>query len=150
MIRLSRLTDYGIVLLTQLAGRPEMEIHNAGDLAAAVGLPRPTVSKILKALVREGLLVSRRGVRGGYSLARRPEEISMADIIHALEGPIAMTECVTDEPGCCDLEALCPTRVPWQKINLAIQEALQKVSLMDMAQPFRPVPLGDGDPGWSP
>ena len=93
MIRITKQTDYGIVLLTYLAGHTE-RLFNAPELAAETHLPLPMVSKILKVLTREGMLASHRGVKGGYSLARLPEEISMAEIIAALEGPIALTECV--------------------------------------------------------
>ena len=96
MIRITKQTDYGIVLLTHLAANPERQ-YTAPELAAEARLPLPMVSKILKLLARDGLLASHRGVKGGYSLARPAEEISMAEIIAALEGPIAITECVSDE-----------------------------------------------------
>ena len=98
MIRITKQTDYGIVLLTHLAAHPDRHF-NAPELAAEARLPLPMVSKILKLLAREGLLASHRGVKGGYSLARPAEEISMAEIIAALEGPIAITECVSVEGG---------------------------------------------------
>ena len=119
-----------------MASRPEEEIHKAGALASEAHLPRPTVSKILKGLAREGLLVSHRGVQGGYSLARKAEEISVADIIRALDGPIAMTDCITDESGNCDLQARCPTRLPWLRINQAVRGALESITLSDMAPRF--------------
>ena len=93
MIRITRETDYGIVLLSRLASQPKEGIHTARDLATWAGLPYPMASKILKALARQGVLVSQRGARGGYSLAHRPEEISVGDVISALEGPFGITEC---------------------------------------------------------
>src|SRR5436309_2720965 len=99
MIRITKQTDYGIVLLTHLAGAPERRV-NAPELAAETHLPLPMVSKILKLLVRERVLLSHRGVKGGYGLARAPEEISMAEVISALEGPIAITECIDENSGC--------------------------------------------------
>src|SRR5690349_20359998 len=93
MIRMTRLTDYGIVLLTHFARHPERLTRNAPELAAVAHLPLPTVSKILKILAREGLLVPHRGAKGGFSLARAADEITIADVISALEGPIALTEC---------------------------------------------------------
>jgi FeS assembly SUF system regulator len=109
-MRITRQTDYGILLLTQMAARPPQEVHTARDASARSGLPLPMVSKILKSLARSGILVSQRGVKGGYSLARRAERISIEEIIRALEGPIHITEC-THGPGNCDQEQGCPTRV---------------------------------------
>lgn len=133
-MRITRQTDYGIVLLTQMALRPPTEVHTARDASARSGLPLPMVSKILKCLARAGILVSQRGVKGGYSLARRADRISVEEIIRALEGPVHITEC-THGPGSCDQEESCPTRVNWQRINVAIREALQGVTLAEMASP---------------
>ncbi len=156
MLRMSRITDYGIVLLTQLAAdaldprlaasgaalpadEPEPgateAVHNARELAAQAGLPLPVVSKILKALTREGFLVSQRGARGGYALARRPEDISVASIIDALEGPIALTECGTELHGACERESRCAVRQPWQQINRELRKTLERVRLSDLAAP---------------
>jgi FeS assembly SUF system regulator len=135
MIRISRLTDYGIVLMSHMAAHPD-ETHNAAEIALAARLPVPTVSKLLRQLAHEGLLTSHRGVKGGYSLARRPEEISVASIIRVLEGPIALTACVTDLPGECEHESQCPVRGHWSRINHAVREALDGISLSDMASPM--------------
>ena len=140
MLRVTKLADYGIVLMTSIASNPEEKLHNARDLAAEVSLPLPVVSKILKALAREELLVSHRGTKGGYTLARRPERISVADIIRALEGPIAVTECTDKVHGDCNLERLCPVRSNWHRINQAIRGALEKISLAEMRRPL-PAPL---------
>ena len=98
MIRMTKQTDYGFVLLTRLAAEPE-RVVNAPDLAAETRLPLPMVSKILKLLARRGLLRSHRGVKGGYALARRPAEIHAAEILRALEGPVALTVCIDGTPG---------------------------------------------------
>ncbi len=132
MLRIGRLTDYGIVLLAHLAEDEDGATHNARELAERAHLPLPAVSKILKALAQRGLLVSHRGAKGGYGLARPAAEISVAEIIAALEGPIALTEC-TLGPGHCEQEVGCMTRLPWQRINRAIQEALARVSLAELA-----------------
>ena len=143
MIRITKQTDYGIVLLTHLAVHPERQ-YNAPDLAAEAHLPLPMVSKILKLLAREGLLASHRGVKGGYSLARQPEAISMAEIIAALEGPIAITECISVE-GDCSHEPLCPVRSNWRRINQAVRTALAGITLAEMAHPKQKlVSLGQG------
>ncbi|HRC88107.1 MAG TPA: SUF system Fe-S cluster assembly regulator [Thermoanaerobaculia bacterium] len=143
MIRITRLTDYGIVLLSQMAMEPERRF-NAPDLAAETRLPQPMVSKILKMLARSGLLLSHRGVHGGYSLARPAEQIDMAQIITALEGPIAVTECNEDLPGSCLQEASCPVRGNWLRINRAIRDALAEITLAEMSRPasLRLVSLG--------
>ena len=135
MIRITKQSDYGIVLMTRLASEPQ-ELHTAAELAHEAQLPAPTVSKILKLLARGGLLESHRGVKGGYSLSRSPESISMAEIIGALEGPIAITECIEDAPGECSQEPFCGVRGNWQRINLAIRQALEAISLAEMTEPL--------------
>lgn len=135
MIRITKLTDYGIVLLTHFARHPERLTRNAPEIAAAARLPLPTVSKILKILAREGLLVPHRGAKGGFSLARSPLDITMADIISALEGPIALTECNTHGADRCGIESLCPVSTNWRRINRAVLDALSGVTLAEMASP---------------
>lgn len=137
MIRITKTTDYGIVLLTHMAEIPERR-YNASEMAEETQLPSAMVSKILKLLSREGLLDSQRGVNGGYSLARMPHEITVSEIIAALEGPIAITECIDDGPGECVQESFCPLRSNWQLINNAIRSALDGLLLSDMARPLPP------------
>ncbi len=137
MIRMTKQADYGIVLMSRMAAEPE-HLYTAGALAVETRLPVPTVSKILKLLAREGLLVSHRGVKGGYLLARPPEELSVAEVIAALEGPIAITECIDETPGLCSQEAFCPTRANWHRINHAIRQALEAITLAEMTQPLPP------------
>jgi FeS assembly SUF system regulator len=133
VIRLSKLADYGIVIMTTMARHPE-GCHNAPEIAAQSHVPLPMASKILKGLARAGLLASHRGAKGGYGLARSAERISVAEIIAALDGPIALTACIEDGPGECEIEALCPARANWQRINDAIRHALEGITLADMAQ----------------
>jgi FeS assembly SUF system regulator len=134
MIKLSRLADYGVVLMTQLARDPGA-LKTAPDMALVTGLPVPTVAKILKVLTQEGLLSSHRGIKGGYALARSTADITIAEIIGALDGPIALTECTGDDGTNCEIELLCPTRVNWRRINEVVMHALNDVSLADMALP---------------
>ena len=146
MLRLSKLTDYGTVVMTYLAHEPA-RVRSATEVAAGVHLSLPTVSKLLKLLTQEGLVHSYRGVQGGYTLARAPERISVAEIVRALEGPIGFTEC-SMTPGRCSQEASCSIRPNWQRINGAIQTALEAVSLAEMAQPVtHPVAIV---PGYAP
>ena len=139
MIRLSRLSDYGIVLMAHLAGMRGAGPHAAREVATSAGLPLPVASKLMKALAREGLLVSHRGAKGGYSLARSPAHITAAQMIAALEGPIGLTEC-TLHPGACLQESSCHVREPWQRINAEVRGALARVTLADLAQPPRSGP----------
>ncbi|GBD42828.1 Putative HTH-type transcriptional regulator [bacterium HR40] len=133
MIRLSRMCDYGVAMLTFLARDPEAA-HSASEIAEATGVPAPMASKILKQLGRAGLLASHRGVRGGYGLARPTSRITIAEIVEALDGPIALTACVEEGEGDCGIERLCPARANWQRINLAIRQALEGVTLADMVE----------------
>lgn len=135
MIRLTRLTDYGIVLLTHVASQPAGSIHAARQLASETHLPLPMVGKVLKALARRGIVVSHRGARGGYSLARPPEGITLSEIITSLEGPIAMTDCVATSAADCEHAEHCPAQGHWRKINDVVTRALSTVSLADMASP---------------
>lgn len=130
MLRMSKLTDYGTLVLAHLASSPG-SLASAGQVASQTRIAQPTVSKLLKSLARAGLVVSERGAQGGYQLARAPELISAADIIDALEGPVAITECSSAD-GACDLEAFCRVGRAWQKINSSIREALQHVTLTDL------------------
>lgn len=148
MFRISRLTDYGIVVMAHLAECKDDDSHNARELAEETQLPAPVVSKILKSLTRAGLLVSQRGSKGGYSLARTPSEIPVVEMITALEGPVGITEC-TIHPGACAQESSCQVRDPWQRINSAVYAALDKITLADLAKPIDPessfVPLAGID-----
>jgi FeS assembly SUF system regulator len=136
VIRLSRLTDYGIVLMAHLAGAGDGP-HAARDLAAETQLPLPAVSKLLKSLAREGLLTSSRGAKGGYRLARPADQITVPEMIAALEGPIALTDCNLHE-GACSQEPSCHVRTPWQRINRAIHDALSRIRLTDLTSAERP------------
>jgi FeS assembly SUF system regulator len=135
MLRVTKLADYGIVMLTYFANHPE-STYNARDISNAVRLPLPVASKVLKLLSKSGLLVSHRGTKGGYGLARPPEEITVASIIHALEGPIALTAC-SDANRDCSLVAACPVRTNWNMINQAIHSALERLTLAQMRQPLQ-------------
>lgn len=134
MIKLSRMADYGVVVLTELA-RDDRPRRTAPQIAQTTMLPAPTVSKILKQLAQADIVDSHRGTKGGYALTRDPAAITVAEIIGALDGPIALTDCVTDEGSLCEIEALCPTRTNWQKINTVLTNALGEVTLADMLMP---------------
>ncbi|MDG2316899.1 MAG: SUF system Fe-S cluster assembly regulator [Gammaproteobacteria bacterium] len=136
MLKMSKLTDYGTLVLAHLSvdkGR----LSSAHKVAESTHLNQPTVSKLLKALNQAGLVVSQRGSQGGYALARPPEEISAAQIIDALEGPVAITECSSGH-GLCDLESVCRVGSAWQRINIKIRQALEEVSLTDLQYSSEP------------
>jgi FeS assembly SUF system regulator len=140
MLRLSKLADYGVLLMAQLARDPGGATQNARELAAQTALPSPMVAKVLKTLTREGLLVSHRGAHGGYSLARPAEQIPVAKIIAALEGPVALTQCGV-MPGSCEHEPSCHVRTPWERINRAVSDTLERVTLADLIHPSDLIPL---------
>ncbi len=135
MIRLSKLTDYAVVMLSHMAAR-EGDVYTTSRLAERSGVPEPTAAKILKSLARASILVSQRGSNGGYELARPAAEISVAEIIVALEGPIALAACVDGSLDHCGVEQLCAMRGNWNRVNRAIRDALEDISLIDMAVPF--------------
>src|SRR5687768_3623078 len=134
MMRLSRLADFAVVLMTHVAQHRE-RVHTASEAAVATQLPAPTAAKLMARLCREGLLTSTRGVKGGYQLARPAAEISVGAIVNALDGPIALTQCIKLGPGRCEVEAVCPSRVGLHRINVAVHKALDDVSLADIATP---------------
>ena len=132
MFRLSRLTDYGTVIMAHMAREPG-RVYSAAELAGAVGVAMPTASKILKTLARKALLHSLRGAHGGYLLARPPREISIAQVIDALEGPLGVTECSV-AAGLCPQENACAVRSHWQRIDWALRQTLAGLTLEDMTQ----------------
>jgi FeS assembly SUF system regulator len=137
MIRLAKLTDYGLVLMTVIARGHSASVHTARDLAVESRLPLPTVSKLLKQLLQSGLLISHRGIKGGYSLAKEPTDISLAEVVTSIEGPIALTECSTDISGLCDLERSCPIKRNQRIVSQVVRGALEKVTLSDLIQPLQ-------------
>ncbi|GMR15291.1 MAG: SUF system Fe-S cluster assembly regulator [Gammaproteobacteria bacterium] len=136
MLRISKMTDYAIMVMVELHASRE-EIRSAVALAERSSLELPTVSKVLKLLVKAELVESFRGASGGYSMERDASDISVAEIIAAIEGPIAMTECSVED-GLCAQEANCGLRGNWQRISVAIAKAMAGVSLAEMAQPVKP------------
>jgi len=132
MLRISKLTDYGTVILAALAGLPDNTRMTAGDVAARTRLGLPTVSKLLKSLQRGGLVASTRGSYGGYQLARPANQISAAAILDALEGKLALTECAGQHSHC-DIESTCRVGHAWQHVNFAIRRSLEEISLAQLA-----------------
>jgi FeS assembly SUF system regulator len=134
MLRLSKLTDYAVVVLIRLGteSREGATVQTSGGLSGATGVPEPTVAKVLKALSGANLVASTRGARGGYRLARGLGEISIADVIAAIDGPIALTACVDGSPASCDMSEVCAVRGRWDLVNDAIRRAMMSITLADM------------------
>ena len=135
MIKLNKLTDYAVVILTRLHTR-KRPMWTANLIACETGVPLPTVAKLIKILVKAEMLSSQRGARGGCTLAQPAHKITVADVIKAVEGPIALTDCVDGGAGECGVENICPMRGNWEQVNVAIRTALEAVTIADMAVPF--------------
>ena len=136
MLRLSKLTDYAVVVLIRLAeserGGGDEVVQTSPGIAAATGVPEPTVAKVLKALTCSGLVVSQRGARGGYRLARPLGSISICDVIGAVDGPIALAACVDGGADDCNVQSVCAVKGRWDLVNDAIRGALNQITLAEM------------------
>jgi len=133
MFRINKLTDYGVVLMSHVARAPQ-RLYNAAQLAEETGMPKPTASKLLKALAKRDLLISYRGANGGYRLARPPQQITVLEVLEAIEGPIGLTECSTGGSECLQASH-CELRGNWHWISLAVQDALRSVTIAQMIKP---------------
>ncbi|MGB1540558.1 MAG: SUF system Fe-S cluster assembly regulator [Rickettsiales bacterium] len=133
MLRLSKMADYAGVIAVHIAREPA-RVHTAASLAGALGLPKTTVAKCLKALAGAGVLSSQRGVHGGYALAKPAKDISVAEVIYALEGRVQIAACVDGHEGHCQIEKTCHLRGGWNTINAKIQHTLETMSVADMAK----------------
>ena len=131
-MKINKLTDYSIVILANLVAKDENAMYTAKELSEFSGIPFPTVTRILKMLSNKGILESQRGAQGGYELIKNSTDISVAEVIEAMEGPIALTECASDDCGCA-FEPSCAVGKPWQKINKAVNDVLRNISLSDMS-----------------
>jgi FeS assembly SUF system regulator len=136
VIKVSKLTDYATVILSHMAN-DALRVQGAVEVAQATGIALPTVSKILKQLAKAQVVLSVRGAKGGYALARQPEKITVASVINALEGPIALTEC-TGSHKSCDQASGCRIQGNWHLINHKISVALESITLADMLLPYQP------------
>ena len=134
-MRLTHLADYAVVMMTAAARRDVSSRLSATELAEETGVPLPTAQKLMQSLASHGLLVGQRGAGGGYTLARAVAEISLADIVEAVEGPIAMTQCSgSDGPSDCALDAHCRVKPHMGIVGEAVRGALGAVSLQELAR----------------
>ena len=136
MIKLNRMTDYGVMILVHVC-RSVDNISTAPSLSLTTGLPLPTVSKILKKLAKKQLIKSHRGVNGGYSQRRPLSQISVAEMIEALDGPVVLTACAEGAEDSCNVESLCPVRGGWNRVNRAIRNTLEDISLEELCMPAK-------------
>lgn len=143
MIKLSKLTDYAVVLLAHVAKDGGTKTpYNAAALCAATSVPEPTVAKVMKALAKANIVVSQRGALGGYSLAQLPQTITIRQIIEAIDGPIAVTACAhhadcapraqAEILAACPLSCTCPIKGHWQKVNNSLITTLDQLTLLDV------------------
>jgi len=131
MLRISKMTDYATVLLARLAAAPGLQL-TAAQLSSQTHLAMPTVAKVLKQLHRRGLVVSTLGQRGGYRLARPAAEITAAQVLDALEGPVALIECARHSHQC-SIESTCGVGRAWQRVNQAIRRSLSEITLVELS-----------------
>ena len=149
-MRLSSLADYAVVMMTAAARHcGGLARVNATGLAEETGVPLPTAQKLVSRLSSAGLIESTRGSGGGFRLSRPPATITLADIIEAVEGPIALTTCVDAERHDCALDGTCHVKPHWAVVNRAVRDALANVTLTQLATPT-PLPLAGGAPSVSP
>ena len=134
MLKIGKLTDYALLVMSQMAKNPH-SILSASLLAEALHLSSPTVSKILKMLADANLVTSVRGAEGGYRLAKPATKITVADVISAMEGELAMTECC-ESTSLCAIDSMCTMRENWRKINKMVHALLAKFTIIDMTEPL--------------
>ena len=133
-MRLTSLADYAVVMMAAAARHPTGARLTATLLAEETGVPLPTAQKLTGRLAAAGLLATARGTGGGFTMSRLPSEISLADIVEAVEGPIVMTSCIDEQRHDCALEACCQVRPHMNVVNGAVRGALQSVSLSSLAE----------------
>lgn len=133
MIRFSKMADYGVLLLGQLARSAEDELTSASDLAATLHMPPSVVANLLKAFRERGLLESRRGASGGYRLCRDAQDVSLLEILSAVDGPVQLTDCAALElASACEYEDVCTSRSPLLAVNQRIIEMLEGITLAEI------------------
>jgi Rrf2 family protein len=140
MLRLSKKADYALIAMKHLALRGDRGSSSAREIAAMYDIPIELMAKVLQRLVRRGLLVSQQGTRGGYHLSRAPLQISVADVIQAIEGPVTVTACSTEE-GQCEQFSKCNVRDPLYRVRERILAALGECTIAELAaDPPQPAP----------
>lgn len=139
MLKLNKMTDYAVVVLGQMAREPG-RVRTASALSESTAIPLPTVSKLLKILASVGLVTSHRGANGGYSIDVPAEQVTVAEIVQGIDGPIALTACVEEGDGGCEVSNSCPISGNWNRVNVAVRGALEAVTLADLLDPAEMFP----------
>ena len=143
MFRISRLSDYGLLILCHFLKKPSLSF-SASELSSILCLSKATVSKVLKKLCKAGLLSSLRGAQGGYVLSKKAQEITVWEVLEALEGPFSLSDCLNQNtPSDCLLEKGCPLKPHWQVLSLTLQNTLKGLTLETLS---KPVSLGRENP----
>ena len=140
MLRLSKRTDYALIAMRHLALHADRGWASAREIAEAYDVPVELLAKVLQRLVRQGLLASHQGINGGYELARPARQISVAQVIEAIDGPLTMTACSEGDDQSCDQFARCNIRDPLWRIKDRIVAALATCSIQEMAAETMPSP----------
>jgi Rrf2 family protein len=143
MLKLSKKTDYALMAMKHLAVRGDRDVQascSAREIAEMYDIPIELMAKVLQRLVRRGLLMSQQGTRGGYQLARMPTQISVADVIEAIDGPVTVTACATDEGQQCEQFAKCNVRDPLWRVRERILAALGECTIAELAADIPPPP----------
>ena len=145
MLKLTKKADYGLIALRHLATQPyrnQLKTASAKEIAEIYRIPLPLLSKVLQALVRNGILLSEQGAAGGYRLAREAREITALEVIRCIDGPIILTHCFTehDEHIQCDQAEQCPVREPLRKVHEGILRLLSSITIHDMSSDDMPIP----------
>lgn len=138
MLRLSKKADYALMALKHMALRDDRGSSSAREIAGLYDIPIELLAKVLQRLVRRGLLASQQGTRGGYQLARSPAQISIADVIQAIDGPVAVTACSSSDDGACEQYAKCNVRDPLWKVRERILAALGECTIAELAADVPP------------
>lgn len=130
MIRFSKLADYAVVILSAL--QSEGELTSASGISEMTGLPEPTVAKVLKLLAKADLVKSIRGAQGGYTIGKSANEMHIAEIVMAVDGPVALAACVEGSEEACSFAGGCMVKGRWDQVNVAVKSALENITLADM------------------
>jgi len=139
MLALTKRTGYGLIAMGHLASLEADHVASAGQIARRFGVPKALLMNVLKELCAAGYVSSVRGVHGGYRLSRRPEEITLSDVVTVLEGPVRLAECLTGHPsvrdGACKIMDRCPITDPIHRLQRRLSDFLRTVTLAEIVEP---------------
>ncbi len=131
MLRITRLADYAVLIACTFEGM-ENKVVSSSDITKKTRLQKATVNKVLATLVKKKILIASRGVNGGYKTVKKFEEISVRELIEAMEGPVSLTSCIDENAKDCNLCNVCITKNAWSLVNNAIKDTLENIKIPDM------------------